>query len=90
MDARQDGQSSLGRLRASDPRALHSHESEDGAEETQTHGGDHQTPTHLDVGFRTEERAVNQGLQTVWIDTCDIKQQKKENLVIQIINNQTR
>lgn len=54
MEAGEDGQTSFGGLRASYLCALHAHKSEDGTEETQTHSGDHQTPTHLDIGFMTE------------------------------------
>lgn len=60
VDAWQGGQSGLGGLRAADLGALHSHQGEGGAEEAQTHGGDHQAAAHLDVGFATrgEERTA--------------------------------
>lgn len=54
MEAREHGQTSLGGLRASYLRALHSYQGKDGTKETQTYGGDHQTPTHLDIGFMRE------------------------------------
>ncbi len=53
VETREDGQTSLGGLRASYFRALHSYQGEDGTKETQTNGGDHQTPAHLDIGFMT-------------------------------------
>lgn len=62
VEAREDGQASLGGLWASYFRAFHSYQGEDGTKETQTHRGDHQTPAHLDIGFMTEaerESALN-------------------------------
>lgn len=55
MEAGEDGQASFGGLRATDLGALHPHEGQDGTEEAQTHGSDHQPPAHLDVGFKTEK-----------------------------------
>ena len=72
MEAREHGQSSLGGLRASDLRALHSYQGKDGAEETQTYGGDHQTPTHLDVGFMTETERRGAGFKHVVLDLCGL------------------
>lgn len=72
VEAGEDGQASLGGLRASYFRALHSYQGEDGTEETQTHRGDHQTPAHLDIGFMTEaerESALNWWFHTFLL--CD-------------------
>lgn len=59
VEAWEDGQASLGGLWASYFCALHSYQGEDGTKETQTYGGDHQTPTHLDIGFMTEVEKSN-------------------------------
>lgn len=54
VDAWQGCQSGFGALWAADLCALHSHQGQGGAEEAQTHGGDHQTAAHLDVSFATQ------------------------------------
>lgn len=49
VEARQNGQTSLGGVRAPYFCALHSQQCQSGTEETQANGSDHQTPTHLDI-----------------------------------------
>lgn len=51
VDAWQGCQSGFGALGATNLCALHSHQGQGGAEEAQTHGGDHQTAAHLDVSL---------------------------------------
>lgn len=63
LEAREDSQTSLGGLRASYFRALHSNQGKDGTKETKTYRGDHQTPTHLDVGFTMKTREEGRVIQ---------------------------
>lgn len=54
VDARQGCQSGFRAFRAADLCALHSQQGQAGAEEAQTHGGDHQAAANLDVSFVTQ------------------------------------